>query len=68
MQFLIKVEVRPYRHAELIKLFNSSKTRFNNDIRPFRKKLGPRHGHSWSIRQVEMIFEILDHPYIIIGE
>lgn len=65
---VIKVEVRPYYHTEIVRLFNTSKSTFNRDLRPHRKKLGKRIGNRWSIKQVKMIFEIFDTPYIIVEE
>lgn len=68
MKTIIKVEVRPYLHSELVRLFNTSKSSFNRLLKPHRAKLGKRIGNRWSIKQVEMIFEILDIPYIIVEE
>ena len=68
MKTIIKVEVRPYLHSELVRLFHTSKSSFNKDLKPHREKLGKRNGYRWSIKQVEMIFELFDAPYIIIDE
>jgi hypothetical protein len=58
------VPVKPYLPIELAKLYDTSKTTFNRDIRPHRAMLGKRVGNRWSIRQVEMIFGIMGRPTI----
>lgn len=68
MKTIIKVEVRPYLHSELVRLFHTSKSSFNKDLKAHREKLGKRNGNRWSIKQVEMIFALFDTPYVIVDE
>jgi len=68
MESKLKTEVKPYKHSEILAIFKRSKTNLNRELKPHRERLGPRKGHTWSKEQVEILFEILGHPYIIINE
>lgn len=65
METRLYVDIRPYFHSEMIELYGATKSTFNKDLEPHRALLGPRIGHRWSIRQVEIIFELFGRPYRI---
>lgn len=66
METKLMVEYRRYTQAEINKLIGGSRSKFNRELAPHRKALGPRIGHTWSIEQVKKIFNIFDRPYVII--
>ena len=64
LETIIKVSVGRHTSKELAKIYNTSKSTFNKDLKPYRKQLGRRIGHRWSLKQVELIFNLLSWPYV----
>ena len=65
----IRVEIRPYKFKELAALYKTSPNTFRRWLNRFKDKLGELDGHYYSIKQVKIIFNELNHPsYAIIDE
>jgi len=54
--------IRPYLHKELAALYTISWPTFTVWIKPFSEEIGQKVGHYYTKKQVEKIFELLEHP------
>jgi len=54
-----------YYTKDVAKMLESSKSGFENEIKPHRKNLGKKMGKCWSIKQVKQILYILA-PHITV--
>lgn len=57
------ISVRPYSQKELTALYGVSSRTIYNWLSSIKKELGERRGRTFSVRQVETIFEELGVPY-----
>lgn len=63
-----QIRLRQYHNKELPELVGTTKWNLNRDLRPHRKKLGPRNGYRWTFEQVIKILEIFAIPYMIVKD
>lgn len=57
------ISVRPYSRKELTALYGVSCRTLRNWLNPLKKELGERKGHMYSVKQIEIIFDVLGVPY-----
>lgn len=63
-----KIELRPYKLAELCGIYGVSKPTLRKWISELKKELGKRKGHFYSIAQVKIIFKNLLLPSFMVIE
>ncbi len=56
------VEVKPYSIGELAKLYNMSIRTIKNWLEPHMEQVGKKIGRYYTVKQVLVIFEILEVP------
>ncbi len=54
--------IRAYSKKELANLYDVSKMTMTRWLRPHLEKIGKREGHTYTVKQVTIIFEILGIP------
>lgn len=54
--------LRPYTHQELAALYKISWKTLKRMINPLEPQLGPKIGHYYNIKQVEIIFDNMGVP------
>ena len=55
-------KIKAYNKKELAVLYNVSVKTLNHWIKPIENKLGPYLGRSFSVKQVEILFDHLGRP------
>ena len=55
--------IKPFSVAELCRLYAITDKTLHKWLRPFQEDIGPRLGHLYNVRLVEIIFERLGAPY-----
>ena len=61
-----KVHFRMYHNKDIPALVGIEPWTFARDIKPHKKRLGPRMGYHWKFEQVLMILKIFGVPYIVV--
>ena len=56
------INLRPYKIKDLAALYNTTTKTFRKWLIPFKKDIGERQGHFYSILQVKIIFKKLSFP------
>jgi hypothetical protein len=56
------IAIRPYTHKELKALYDVSWMTLQHWLKPFEKEIGPKVGHYYNVKQVEVIFGRLGLP------
>lgn len=65
----IRIPMKPYTTKELIQIYgNISRNTFKNWLEPIQELIGERRGYYYSIRQVKIIFSVLQLPSCVIIE
>lgn len=59
------IQVKPYMHCELSKIYDVSDKTFRNWLKGFKNELGEKYGRYYNTKQVEIIFRNLGVPYLI---
>lgn len=54
--------IRPYTHKELSVFYGVSWKTLRTWLKPYATDIGPKSGHFYNYRQIEIIFERLGHP------
>lgn len=59
------IEVKPYLLKELAMLYGVEPRTLKNWMAPFKSEIGEKMGRYYTVRQVKVIFEKLDVPYLM---
>jgi hypothetical protein len=62
MEKQTELTIRPYTHKELAVFYGVSWVTFRKWLRPYEIDIGPKTGHFYNSRQVEIIFLRLGYP------
>ena len=55
-------DIKPYTLKELAEFYEVSAKIFRNWLRPFRKQIGKKEGHFFTVNQVKIILDKLGAP------
>jgi hypothetical protein len=59
------VPTRPYTHKELASLYQVSWPTLKKWIEPYLDEIGEKIGHFYTIKQVEIIFQLVGRPDLV---
>jgi hypothetical protein len=62
------ITIKPYTHKELAHLYGVSWLTFQKWLKPFEIDIGPKTGHFYNTRQIEVIFQKLGWPSSVLSE